>query len=72
MYRFRSEEEMDRAFWQYENDNVLRDANESMDSYMTGQDLPIDYNNRSYYKEESLERDMMQDSPQSRYRKRYS
>lgn len=60
-------EEMDRAFWQYENSNILRDGNESIDSYV-GHDLPLDYD-RSYYKEDHLERDTC--SPQSRYGRRY-
>ncbi|XP_067208133.1 trichohyalin-like isoform X2 [Linepithema humile] len=62
-------EEADNAFWQYENSNILRDNNESMDSYVVGQDLPLEYDNRPYYGEGSLERDMIQCSPQlmSRY-----
>jgi len=67
-------EEADNAFWQYENSNILRENNESMDSYVVGQDLPLEYDNRPYYGEGSLERDMIQCSPQlmSRYGRRYS
>lgn len=70
MFRFHTEE-LDHTFWQYES-GILRDNNESMDSY-TGQDLPLEYDDRSYYTEGSLERDMIQFSPQSqsKYRRRY-
>ncbi|KYM80481.1 hypothetical protein ALC53_09031 [Atta colombica] len=63
-------EELDH--WQYESNNILRDGNESMDSYTVGQDLPLEYDDRSYYREGSLERDMIQSSPQllSKYRRR--
>ncbi|XP_018395795.1 PREDICTED: trichohyalin-like isoform X2 [Cyphomyrmex costatus] len=62
-------EELDHT-WQYESNSILRDGNESMDSY-TGQDLPLEYDDRSYYREGSLERDMIQSSPQlSKYRRR--
>lgn len=73
MSRFRAEGEADRMFWQYEGSNVLRDANESMDSYAAGQDMTLEYDDRTYYREGSLERDIIQNSPQpmSRYR-RYS
>lgn len=73
LFRFHTEE-MDHTFWQYENSGILQDNNESMDSYTAGQDLPVEYDDRSYYREGSLERDMMQSSPQSqsKYRRRYS
>lgn len=71
LFRFHTEE-LDHAFWQYENSGILRDGNESIDSYTVGQDLP-EYDDR-YYREGSLERDMIQSSPQSqsKYRRRYS
>lgn len=64
-------EELDHTFWQYENSNILRDGNESMDSYAAGHDLPPnEYDERTYYGEESLERDMIQSpQPQSKYRR---
>ncbi|KAM0729813.1 Uncharacterized protein ACS0PU_003690 [Formica fusca] len=64
-------EELDHTYWQYENSNILRDGNESVDSYAAGQDLPAEYDDRTYYREESLERDMIQCSPQplSKYRR---
>ncbi|KAL6255012.1 hypothetical protein P5V15_013347 [Pogonomyrmex californicus] len=65
-------EELNHTFWQYENSNILRDSNESMDSYAIGQDLPLEYDDRVYYRERSLERDMIQFSPKSllKYRRR--
>lgn len=73
LYRFHTEE-LDHTFWQYESSNILRDGNESMDSYAAGHDLPPnEYDERTYYGEESLERDMIQSpQPQSNYRRRYS
>lgn len=71
MSRFHPEE-ADNAFWQYESGNVARDNNESMDSYAVGQDLPLEYDNRQYYREGSLDRDMMQSPQPSRYGRRYS
>lgn len=71
MFRFHTEES-NHTLWQYES-SILRDDNESMDSYTVGQDLPFEYDDRSYYREGSLERDMIQSSPQSsKYRRRYS
>lgn len=64
-------EELDHTLWQYESSTILRDGNESMDSYTAGQDLPLEYDDRSYYREGSLDRNMIQSSPQSsKYRRR--
>ncbi|XP_070525021.1 trichohyalin isoform X2 [Cardiocondyla obscurior] len=67
-------EELDHTFWQYENSCVLRDGNESIDSYTVGQDLPLEYDDRTYYREGSLDRDTVQSSPQSqsKYKKRFN
>ncbi|XP_019889605.2 trichohyalin isoform X2 [Ooceraea biroi] len=67
--RFHAEGEAGRAFWEYEGSNILRDGNESIDSYAAGQDLPLEYDDRAYYREGSLER--LQSSPQhsSRYKR---
>lgn len=70
--RFHAEGEADRAFWQYEDNNILRDGNESIDSYTVGHDVPVEYDDRAYSGEGSLER--LQGSPHSstsRYRRRY-
>jgi len=73
LFRFHTEE-LDHTLWQYESSNILRDGNESIDSYTVGQDLPLEYDDRLYYREESLERDLIQSSPQSlsKYKRRYS
>lgn len=62
---------MDHTFWQCtESGGILRDSNESMDSYTVEQDLPLEYDDRTYYREGSLERDVA--SPQLKYRRRYT
>ncbi|XP_054001184.1 uncharacterized protein LOC128888398 isoform X2 [Hylaeus anthracinus] len=50
-------EEIDRSFWPYESENVLRDGNESLDSYPNGQGLDLDYEEKAYYRDDSMERD---------------
>ncbi|XP_025996734.1 uncharacterized protein LOC105198112 isoform X1 [Solenopsis invicta] len=68
--RFRTEE-LDHTFWQCtESGGILRDSNESMDSYTVEQDLPLEYDDRTYYREGSLERDVA--SPQLKYRRRFN
>lgn len=56
--RFRDEAE--RSFWPFESENVLRDGNESLDSYPNGQELDLDYEEKAYYRDDSLERDIME------------
>ncbi|KAK2586720.1 hypothetical protein KPH14_011755 [Odynerus spinipes] len=57
--RIQVEEETDQTFWQFEVNNPLRDG-ESLDSFNNQQDLNLDYNNKSYYRDESLEREIME------------
>lgn len=57
--RFRSDE-TDRSLWLYETENILRDGNESLDSYSNGQDLDLDYEEKAYYRDDSIERDIME------------
>lgn len=48
-------------------DNALRDG-ESLDSFSNQQDMNLDYNNRSYFRDESLEREIMEGPISSRRR----
>ncbi|XP_076164228.1 uncharacterized protein LOC143145078 isoform X3 [Ptiloglossa arizonensis] len=57
--RFRGEE-ADRSFWPYESENVPRDGNESLDSYPNGQGLELDYEEKGYYRDDSIERDTLE------------
>ncbi|XP_036146293.1 uncharacterized protein LOC105837289 isoform X2 [Monomorium pharaonis] len=66
--RFRTEE-LDHTFWQCtESGGILRDGNESMDSYTVGQNLSLEYDDRMYYREGSLERNVA--SPHLKYRRK--
>lgn len=55
--RFRGDE-ADRSLWPYEAENILRDGNESLDSYPNSQDLDLDYEEKLYYRNDSIERDI--------------
>nr|XP_033338670.1 trichohyalin-like isoform X1 [Megalopta genalis] len=57
--RFRGDE-TDRSYWPYESENILRDGNESLESYPNGQDLDLDYEEKIYYRDDSIERDIME------------
>ncbi|KAG7207404.1 hypothetical protein KM043_009056 [Ampulex compressa] len=72
--RFRAADDTDRQFWQYEAENALREGNESLDSYANGQEIDAEYDERSYYRDESLEREIMEGPlpSASRFRKRRS
>ncbi|CAK9797362.1 hypothetical protein ANTPLA_LOCUS1192 [Anthophora plagiata] len=59
--RFRGDD-ADRSLWPYESENILRDGNESLDSYLNGQDLDLDYEEKVYYRDDSMERDIMEGS----------
>ncbi|XP_046828029.1 repetitive organellar protein-like isoform X3 [Vespa crabro] len=67
--RVQIEEETDQTFWQFEMDNALRDG-ESLDSFSNQQDMNLDYNNRTYYRDESLEREIMEGPISSRRSKK--
>lgn len=70
--RFRGEE-ADRSMWPYESENILREGNESLDSYPNGQDLDLDYEEKTYYRDDSIERDIMEGPfrPSSKFKHRY-
>lgn len=70
--RFRGDE-ADRSFWPYESENVPRDGNESLDSYQNGQELEMDYGEKGYYRDGSIERDIIESSLRSmpKYNQRY-
>ncbi|XP_076277909.1 uncharacterized protein LOC143207903 isoform X3 [Lasioglossum baleicum] len=57
--RFRGDE-TDRSYWPYESENIPRDRNESLESYPNGQDLDLDYEEKVYYRDDSIERDIME------------
>ncbi|KAL2724501.1 repetitive organellar protein-like isoform X1 [Vespula squamosa] len=67
--RIQIEEEIDQTFWQFEMDNALRDG-ESLDSFSNQQDINLDYNNRSYFRDDSLEREIMEGPLSSRRSKK--
>ncbi|OAD53833.1 hypothetical protein WN48_08806 [Eufriesea mexicana] len=71
--RFRGDE-TDRSLWLYETENILRDGNESLDSYSNGQDLDLDYEEKAYYRDDSIERDIMEGPfrPSSKFKHRKS
>ncbi|XP_078050476.1 uncharacterized protein LOC144476982 isoform X2 [Augochlora pura] len=57
--RFRGDE-TDRSYWPYESENIPRDGNESLESYPNGQDLDLEYEDKVYYRDDSIERDIME------------
>lgn len=69
--RFRGDE-ADRSLWPYEAENILRDGNESLDSYPNSQDLDLDYEEKTYYRDDSIERDIMEGPfrPSSKFKHR--
>ncbi|KAK9297028.1 hypothetical protein QLX08_009127 [Tetragonisca angustula] len=71
--RFR-EDEGDRSLWPYEAENMLRDGNESLDSYPNSQDLDLDFEEKSYYRDDNIERDIMEGPfrPSSKFKHRKS
>ncbi|XP_015432769.1 PREDICTED: uncharacterized protein LOC107188895 isoform X2 [Dufourea novaeangliae] len=56
--RFRGDEP-DRSYWPYESENLSREGNELLEPYPNGQNLDLDYDEKSYYRDESIERDIM-------------
>lgn len=72
--RFRGDEAADRSLWPYDSENVLRDGHESIDSYPNGQDLDLDYEEKGYYRDDSIERDIMEGPfrPTSKFKYRYN
>lgn len=55
--RLRTDQEK-QGFWPYEAESVLRDENESIDSYNMSQEFESENNHKSYYRVSSLEREM--------------
>ncbi|XP_076249176.1 uncharacterized protein LOC143188653 isoform X2 [Calliopsis andreniformis] len=71
--RFRGDD-TDTSFWPYESENVPREGNESLDSYQNGPELDLDYEEKTYYRDDSIERDIMEGPlrSMSKYKQRRS